>query len=85
VLFGWELQNLNVVQQNAAGIDLVDTTNKIIVQVSATATKQKIESALAKGNISGERNSKDVSGASRFSQPNGGIQDSVHRAGPTEN
>jgi len=48
VLFGWELQNLNVVHQNAAGVDLVDTTNKIIVQVSATATKQKIESALAK-------------------------------------
>ncbi|MBU0769264.1 MAG: SMEK domain-containing protein [Proteobacteria bacterium] len=48
VLFGWELQNLNAVHQNAAGVDLVDTTNKIIVQVSATATRQKIESALAK-------------------------------------
>jgi hypothetical protein len=48
LLFGWELQNLNAVRSNAAGIDLVDTTNKIIVQVSATATKQKIESALAK-------------------------------------
>jgi len=48
LLFGWELQNLNVVKKNAAGIDLVDATNKIIVQVSATATKQKIESALAK-------------------------------------
>ncbi len=48
VLFGWELQNLNAVQQNAAGVDLIDTARKIIVQVSATATKQKIESALAK-------------------------------------
>jgi hypothetical protein len=48
VLFGWELQNLNAVHQNAAGVDLVDTKNNIIVQVSATATKQKIESALAK-------------------------------------
>ena len=48
LLFGWELQNLNAVQKNAAGVDLVDTSNKIIVQVSATATKQKIESALAK-------------------------------------
>jgi hypothetical protein len=48
LLFGWELQNLNVVKKNAAGIDLVDATNKIIVQVSARATKQKIESALAK-------------------------------------
>ncbi len=48
VLFGWELQNLNIVHQNAAGVDLVDTTKRIVVQVSATATKQKIESALAK-------------------------------------
>lgn len=48
VIFGWELQNLNAVQQNAVGVDLVDKNNKIIVQVSATATKQKIESALAK-------------------------------------
>lgn len=48
VLFGWELQNLNAMQRNAPGVDLVDTTNKIIVQVSATATKQKIESALNK-------------------------------------
>ena len=48
VLFGWELQNLNAVQQNAVGVDLVDKNNKIIVQVSATATKQKIESALDK-------------------------------------
>ncbi len=48
VLFGWDLNNINIVHQNSAGIDLVDTTNKIIVQVSATATKQKIESALAK-------------------------------------
>ena len=48
VLFGWELKNLNAANQNVAGVDLVDTTNRIIVQVSATATKQKIESALAK-------------------------------------
>ncbi|OQY45053.1 MAG: hypothetical protein B6240_09365, partial [Desulfobacteraceae bacterium 4572_87] len=45
VLFGWELQNLNIVHQNAAGVDLVDATKRIVVQVSATATKQKIESA----------------------------------------
>ncbi|MCX6579170.1 MAG: SMEK domain-containing protein [Candidatus Aminicenantes bacterium] len=52
LLFGWELQNLNEIKENAPGIDLVDDTNKIIVQVSATATRQKIESALAK-DISG--------------------------------
>jgi hypothetical protein len=48
ILFGWELTNLNATKQNAEGVDLVDTTNKIIVQVSGTATKHKIESALNK-------------------------------------
>lgn len=48
LLFDWKLQNLNIERQNAAGIDLIDAARSIIVQVSATATKQKIESALAK-------------------------------------
>ncbi len=52
MLFDWNLININSTQQNAAGIDLVDTTNNIIIQVSATATKQKIESALNKKDIS---------------------------------
>ncbi|MFI3199114.1 MAG: SMEK domain-containing protein [Methylococcaceae bacterium] len=52
LLFDWNLININSTQQNAAGIDLVDTTNNIIIQVSATATKQKIESALNKKDIS---------------------------------
>lgn len=48
LLFGWQLQNLNTIQANAEGIDLIDHTNKIVVQVSATATKGKVESALSK-------------------------------------
>jgi hypothetical protein len=48
LLFGWNLKNINTTQQNTEGVDLVDSTNKIVVQVSATATRQKIESALAK-------------------------------------
>ena len=48
LLFDWSLQNLNTVQKNSAGIDLFDNANKIIVQVSATATRQKVESALSK-------------------------------------
>ena len=47
-LFGWELQNLNAVKQNAEAIDLIDLNNKIVIQVSATATKEKVESALTK-------------------------------------
>lgn len=48
LLFGWNLINLNIEQPNVAGIDLVDKTNKIVVQVSATANRHKIESALNK-------------------------------------
>lgn len=46
-LFGWQLINLNTSSQNAVAIDLIDHSNKIMIQVSATATKQKVEAALA--------------------------------------
>lgn len=52
LLFDWNLVNTNTIQQNTPGIDLVDIKNRIVVQVSATATKQKIQSALSK-NLSG--------------------------------
>lgn len=48
LIFDYKLENLNTQQQNIGGIDLVDNTNKIIIQVSSTATKSKIESALDK-------------------------------------
>jgi hypothetical protein len=47
-LFGWKLENLNKSQQNVEAIDLIDHTNKFIIQISATNTKTKIESALSK-------------------------------------
>lgn len=47
-LFGWKLENLNKSQQNVEAIDLIDHTNKFIIQISATKTKAKIESALSK-------------------------------------
>lgn len=46
LLFGWSLEK--TIRNNEAGIDLIDTTNNIVVQVSATASKAKIESALNK-------------------------------------
>jgi hypothetical protein len=46
--FGWKFKNLNTSRQNFAGIDLIDTGNKIVAQVSSTTTKQKVESALTK-------------------------------------
>jgi len=39
-LFVVELQNLNAIKPNAIAIDLIDHKNKIVVQVSATATKE---------------------------------------------
>lgn len=54
-LFGWDLESLNAIKPNAPAVDLIDLTNKIIVQVSATATKAKVESALTKDLLSGYR------------------------------
>ena len=48
VLYGWNLENLNKISQNVEAIDLIDHSEKIMVQVSATSTKQKIELALKK-------------------------------------
>lgn len=48
LLYGYELINLNSNSQNAEAIDLIDHKNKIIIQVSATCTRQKIESTLSK-------------------------------------
>src|SRR5665647_563015 len=47
-VYGWQLKNLNTTHKNAEAIDLVDSNNQIVIQVSATASKQKIESALSK-------------------------------------
>jgi len=47
-IYGYNLENLNDRLQNVEAIDLVDHSNKIIIQVSSTNTKQKVESALSK-------------------------------------
>ena len=51
LLYGWELENLNENQQNVEAIDLIDNKNKIIIQVSATNTKSKIDSAIQKESL----------------------------------
>lgn len=48
LLYGYRLENLNQSLQNVEAIDLIDHENKIIIQVSATSTKTKVESALEK-------------------------------------
>ena len=46
LIYGWKLRNANSLQQNAPGIDLVDDSNRILVQVTATSTKGKIDHSL---------------------------------------
>jgi len=47
-LYGWKLENLNKKLHNVEAIDLIDNLNKLLIQVSATNTKKKIQSALNK-------------------------------------
>lgn len=47
-LYNWEITNENENQQNVEAIDLIDHINGFAIQVSATNTKQKVESSLSK-------------------------------------
>lgn len=47
-LFEWNLVNANRITQNYEGIDLIDSSNRIVAQVSATANKSKIDATLSK-------------------------------------
>ncbi len=50
-VYGWTVTNENDIKQNEEAIDLTDHTNKFVIQVSATASKQKIETSLSKNSI----------------------------------
>jgi hypothetical protein len=50
-LYGWTVENQNDIQQNVEAIDLIDHRNKLVLQVSSTASKQKIEASLSKDSI----------------------------------
>lgn len=47
-LYDWSLENLNTTIQNVEAIDLIEEEKHIIIQVSATNTKSKIEKTLEK-------------------------------------
>ncbi len=51
-LYDWNSTNENAVKVNVEAIDLIDHTNKLVIQISATNTKQKIENSLSKKLIS---------------------------------
>jgi len=46
IVYGLRLKNANAVHANAEGIDLIDEAGKVIIQVSATCSKQKIQHSL---------------------------------------
>lgn len=46
IVFKINLENLNKIKQNIDAIDLVDEKNKIVAQVSATCSKQKLDASL---------------------------------------
>lgn len=46
LVYGWNLRNANCLLQNAPGIDLVDDSNHILVQVTGSCTKKKIGHSL---------------------------------------
>lgn len=46
-IFGYHLSNLNLSEQNAKSIDLIDPTNKLIVQVSSDNSKKKVQTSLS--------------------------------------
>lgn len=48
LIYGWQLQNMNQWNQNAAGGDLWYDGGKLVIQVSSTATKDKIQSSIDK-------------------------------------
>lgn len=50
-VYRWSVANENDRKQNVEAIDLIDNVNKFVIQVSATASKKKIETSLAKDSI----------------------------------
>lgn len=51
LIFGYNFRNLNEDNQNIESVDLIDETNHILAQVSATVTKRKIEKTLKKESL----------------------------------
>lgn len=48
LVYGWQLQNLNQWNQNSAGGDLWYCDGKLVIQVSSSSTKNKIQSSIEK-------------------------------------
>ena len=53
LLLGLSLANVNATQQNSAGIDLIDSGRKVVLQVSSTATFAKVQGAISHARLAG--------------------------------
>ncbi|MCP1156999.1 ABC-three component system protein [Bacillus infantis] len=51
LIFGLDLINANMDIQNIAAIDLIDKTNKTLIQVSSSCTKKKVNETLSKDDL----------------------------------
>ena len=49
--YGWKLRNANKENVNMPAIDLIDVENKLVVQVSATCSRQKVVGTLGKKSL----------------------------------
>ncbi|HDR9880147.1 TPA: hypothetical protein QDE50_24210 [Burkholderia cenocepacia] len=47
-VYGYQLQNANDAQMNAAAVDLVDTNNRLCFQLSSTSDREKVEKTIEK-------------------------------------
>ncbi|MGV0026512.1 SMEK domain-containing protein [Phormidesmis priestleyi] len=48
IVFDFQLENLNSINSNQAGIDVGDTLNKVAVQVTSTTSRQKVKTTIDK-------------------------------------
>ena len=51
IVYGYKFQSANLSSANVEAIDLVDSENEVLIQVSSTSTKQKIQDTLKKDKI----------------------------------
>lgn len=50
LIYGWNLKNVNVINRNEPAVDLIYEAEKLVVQVSSTCTREKIQNSLNKLN-----------------------------------
>ncbi len=47
-VYGWNLKNANLLQENFPAIDLIDEVNKIVIQITSTTNTKKLRDTISK-------------------------------------